>query len=215
MSPRSPQPSRRLPSYGGEGGFGETVKPGPSLGIKLILGGLAMFCFAGQAGYYYGSGEPWSALWAWDIAALLIGGGVIGGLARLNGAGLLIAALGLPFWVLDLMSSEPFILTSLLTRIFAPGIAIAAVRWLGLPRPSASTAFVVAAALTALALQTTPEEANINFAHGPVPGLMPWQSQDWYHYAFLGGIAAVSLLFLQFAFRWAFEQIGWLKDVET
>lgn len=215
MSPRSPQPSSRLSSHPGSVGWEDRVDAGPSPALRRILGGLGCFCYAGQAGYYYGSGVPWHALWAWDIAAVLIGIGIIAGFARLNGAGLLIATLGLPFWVLQLMAGDPFVPTALLTHVVAPGLAIAAVRWLGLPRASASSAFVAVALLTALAFYGTPAEANVNLAHRPVSGLTYWTQEGWIHYAFLGGQWAVGLLVVQFGWRWAFEQIGWLRDTSS
>lgn len=212
MSARSHQPSPRLPSHPGAGGWADKPEPGPSPALRRILGGLACFCYAAQAGYHYGVGATWNALWAWDVAALIIGVGIIGGFARLNGAGLLIATLGLPFWGLQLLAGDPFVPTSLLTHLLAPALAVAAVRWLGVPRISASTAFVVVALLTAMALYGSPAEANVNLAHKPLSGVTYWNQEGWIHYAFLGGQWAVGLLIAQFGWRWAFEQIGWLRD---
>lgn len=212
MSSRSPQPSPRLPSQPGYHGWDDGRKAGPSLAVRRVLGGLACFCFLGQAGYHYGSGAPWNSLWVWDIAALMIGFGIIGHFARLNGAGLLIGALGIPFWALQLMSGDAFVPTALLTHVVAVGLSIAAVRWLGLPRASASTAFIAVALFTALAFFSTPEDSNVNLAFKPLPGVTYWSQEGRIHYAFLGGQWAVGLTFAQFGLRWAFEQIGWLRD---
>lgn len=201
---RQPQPDphrlRGLPSR----------RPMPLL--RIVLGLVVLGGYGAHAAWHVRHNTPWDAIWICHIAALMIGLGMVLGLARLNGAGFLCAALGLPSWLLYLIDGGDFIPTSVLTHALAPALALAGIHSFGLPRGSAALAFFLLIPLTAASWRFTPPDANVNLAFGPVAGLSLWTAGPPVHYAFLFGQWAVGLVLTQLAWRWLFDRFGWIRD---
>lgn len=148
---------------------------------RIALGAVACLSYAVHAIWHIASGTAWDALWICHLAALMIGLGMILGAPRLNAAGFLCSVLGLPSWLLYLLSGEPLIPTSLLTHVAAPLVGLLGIRSMGLPKGAAWLAIAIVVLLTLICTRLTPAEANVNLAHGPIEGLSLWRVKGSAH----------------------------------
>lgn len=202
--PRQPQPD--------PGRLRDIPRRRPLPILRVVLGLVAVGGYASHAAWHVRHDTPWDALWICHVAALMIGIGMVFGFARLNGAGFLCAALGLPSWILYLLGGGDFIPTSVLTHAVAPAFALVGIRSLGLPRGSAALAFFLLIPLTAASWRFTPPDANVNLAFGPIEDLSLWSSGPPLHHAFLFGQWALGLVVTQLVWRWLFGRFGWIRD---
>lgn len=139
------------------------------------LGILACAGYAVHAGYHISTGHPGEALWICHISALAVGVGLILNSPRLTGAGTLCLLIGLPFWLIYLLSGEPLIPTSPLTHVLGPTLGLIGAAKMGLPKGTWKSAVVLVFALMLAARLFTSEEANINLAYGPMAGWSPFE----------------------------------------
>lgn len=137
--------------------------------MPLTIGGLlAIGFYAAHATAHVFRGTPEGAIWACHVASLLIGAGLLSRSATLNAVGLLIVAVGLPNWLVNLAAGGPFMPTSPLTHVGGLLVGLFGARRLGLPRLAWFRSLIVVAALTAASIWWTPPASNINLAfHGP------------------------------------------------
>lgn len=186
----------------------------PRRAMALVLGLLGVAGYATHAGYHILTGHPEDVLWICHVSALLIGLGLIAGSPLLNAAGLLCATLGLPSWLLYLLSGEPLIPTSLLTHVLGPALGLWGIRHFGFPRSAWWVAWILVGALTLLSRVVTPAAANVNLAFGPIKGLSLWSVGGPAHAALWMGQWALGLTVTDFAYRWILRRVGWIRSDE-
>ena len=166
------------------------TKTNPSRSALASMGVAACAGYAAHAIYHVINGTPQDMLWTCHLAALLVGAGLLGRWSIVNAAGLMCLLLGLPMWLLYLFSGEPLIPTSLLTHVLAPILGFIGARAIGFPRHAWILALGFVAGIMAVTRFTTPSEANVNLAFGPMTGLSLWT---------VGGAAHWLLLLVQWA----------------
>ncbi|HYO78224.1 MAG TPA: hypothetical protein VE010_17320, partial [Thermoanaerobaculia bacterium] len=98
------------------------------------LGIVALLFYAVHAAVHLYRGEPYNLLWTCNVAALLVGLGLVWRNATLNAIGLLWSCFGTWLWLLDVATGGEFILTSTLTHLGAFGVGLYGIRVLGTPR---------------------------------------------------------------------------------
>jgi hypothetical protein len=189
-------------------GFG---MPRGGTGAGMMLGVIGTSGYLTHAGYHVLSGHPEDALWVCHVAALLVAFGLIAGSSVLNTVGLLCATLGLPSWLLYLLSGEPLIPTSLLTHVLGPALGLVGVRRLGLARSGWWVALGFVGALTLVSRLITPEASNVNLAFGPIEGLSLWNVGGPAHLALWLGQWTIGLAAVQLVYGRIFRKVGWIS----
>jgi hypothetical protein len=140
---------------------------------EVALGALAIACSVLHTGNHLAHGDHWSnALWACNVATILVGVGLLAPSPRANAIGLLWLSVGLPLWLIDLAFGSPFLATSSLIHL--PPLAIGAfgARRLGVPRGVVWQAFAALAALQLVCRLVTPPAENVNMVFAMEPS---WQ----------------------------------------
>ncbi len=166
-----------------------------------ILGGLCCAGFAAHATWHILAGTPQDIIWVCNLSALLVGFGLILGSPLMNSVGLLGLTIGLPTWILSLVSGEPLIPTSLLTHVLGLALGIVGARRMGIPPQAWWMALLFVAAVMIASRLFTSEEANVNLAFGPIEGLSLWKFTGAGHWTLLFVQWAVGLAVVQFVLR--------------
>jgi hypothetical protein len=141
--------------------------------LDRALGALALACSAAHTANHLAHGDHWSnALWACNVATVLVGVGLLVRAATANAIGLLWVSVGLPLWLIDLAFGSSFLATS--TLIHLPPLVVGAwgARRLGVPRGAAWKAFAALAGLQILCRVATPPVENVNMVFAMEP---TWQ----------------------------------------
>ena len=163
--------------------------------LDAALGALALGCSALHTGNHLAHGDHWSnALWACNVATVLVGVGLLARAPAANAIGLLWVSVGLPLWLIDLAGGSPFLATSSLIHL--PPILAGAwgARRMGVPRGSAWRAFAALAALQILCRLITPPVENVNMVFAMEP---TWQKLfPSYFWNYLAGCALHAGAFL-------------------
>jgi hypothetical protein len=156
---------------------------GPPPRLTTFLGLVAVACYAIHAAVHLARGEWYDLFWACHIAALFVGGGLLGRSAVINSVGVLLGLMGLPLWLADLAAGGEFYPTSVLTHVIALCIGLYGVLWLGMPRGSWWQAALALVGLIGLCRLATPPGPNVNVAFAIQHG---WES----HFASLASYLA-------------------------
>ena len=178
-----------------------TTSVPPPRSSLFWLGLLACAGYATHAGYLVFGGYPYEIIWSCHLAALLVGIGLLAGSKMMNAVGLLCLAVGLPGWIVNVLTGGSFLPTSILTHVLGLVIAIIGARSLGVPRHAWLLAWVFVFALMILTRLITPHDVNVNLAFIPVEGLFPWTFGGFAHWALLLPLWALFLYIVQVLFQ--------------
>ena len=132
--------------------------------MQKTIGWLEIVFYLVHAGYHLLHHEPYHLLWTCHLGCFLVGIGLVTGRAYPFAVGFLWLMLGIPLWVLNLLTGADLIATSTLTHV--GGMIVAVVGFASLPMPryawAAATAGLIA--LVQLSRWATPAHANVNIA---------------------------------------------------
>lgn len=151
---------------------------------------LCFLFYGAHAAYYATHGQSLAnMLWACHLATLMIGIGLLSGVAWLNAVGLLWLCLGLPVWLLDITNGGRFLPTSTLTHVGGLIVGFWGLRQLGSPPPAGWLAAAGLLAVHLLSRAVTPPAENVNLAFAM------WRGADRYfssHTVYVSTLLAVS-----------------------
>ena len=169
--------------------------------FRLAAGTLAVLFFLIHAGTLAYAREPYHIIWSCHLGCLIVGIGLLVRLPWLYAIGFFWLTMGVPLWLLNVFTTQEFMLASTLSHIGGLIVAVCGLKVLTIPRfawAAATTGLVVLGILTRLA---TPPDANVNLAFAVWAG---WEDQFpsyfWYVVMLLS-IAAVSFGLLEFFIR--------------
>ena len=148
---------------------------------RLSAGTLAIVFFLIHAAALVRAAEPYHIIWSCHLGCLMVGIGLVIRLPWLFAIGFFWLTMGVPLWLLNVLTSHEFMLTSTLSHIGGIIIAVYGLRFIKMPR------FAWAAATTGLVLLgiftrwVTAPDANVNLAFAVWSG---WEdkfpSYFWY-----------------------------------
>lgn len=162
---------------------GIAIDNGSGRRLELGAGALAILCSAAHTANHLAHGDHWSnALWACNIATLLVGAGLLLRAPRANAIGLLWLSVGLPLWLFDLAFGSPFLATSSLIHLPPLALGLLGARRLGVPRGAAWQACAALAALQILCRLTTPPVENVNMVFAMEPSWQRWFPSYFWNY---------------------------------
>lgn len=135
--------------------------PGPT----TYLGMAALACFAVYAGYEVRFGRIEYLLWSCNVATLLVAIGLLMHWPTCNALGFFWLVLGVPLWILDLLTGAGCHFFSIFTHLGGLLLGLAGTRLLGLPGGVWWQAVATLYLLHLASRWVTPEVENINLAY--------------------------------------------------
>ena len=128
------------------------------------LGVAALACFVVYAGYEVRFGLIENLFWACNLATLLVAIGLLLRWPKWNALGFLWLVLGVPLWIIDLLTGVGCHVYSVFTHLGGLLLGLAGTRLLGLPGGAWWQAVVSLYLLHLASRWVTPEAENINLA---------------------------------------------------
>ena len=156
---------------------------------ELRLGILALALTAPHYVAHIARGHPEDLLWACNVAAVLVGVGLILGAPALAGVGVLWLCVGLPLWIADMILGGDFLMTSILVHAGVLVVGLFGLRRVGV-RPGSWWRAVLALTVLRMVCRRVlaPDAENINCALGV------WNDHRRYfhsHDIYLGAVTVV------------------------
>jgi hypothetical protein len=131
---------------------------------------------------------PANLLWSCNVAVLAVALGLALERARVVGVGALLLLLGEPFWIVGIASGD-FLVTSPLTHVVVPAVALWALKRSGVPRGLVLPSLGVVALATIAARVVAPPAENVNLASFVPPQAAPASVRAWLpHPLYLAGV---------------------------
>ncbi|MGD2271049.1 MAG: hypothetical protein PVI06_11665 [Desulfobacterales bacterium] len=168
---------------------------------RIAAGILAILFYVIHAGVLIQHNEPYHILWSCHLGCLLVGIGLLMPQPWLMSVGFLWLAMGVPLWILNVLTRAELMVTSTLSHFGGLAIALYGFRFLKMPPFSwaASTAGLIL--LGFFSRFVTPRHANVNLSHAVWTG---WEekfpSYFWYVVMLLS-LAVIIFLVLEVAVR--------------
>jgi hypothetical protein len=145
-----------------------------SLRATTYLGLAALACLFAYAVYELQVGRVEYLFWACNVATLLVAIGLLFRLPTINAVGLLWLVIGLPLWILDMLTGVGCHIFSVFTHVGGLLLGLAGTRYLGLPQGGWWRALAALYLLHVASRWVTPEDENINLA------FRVWQGWEGY-----------------------------------
>jgi hypothetical protein len=164
-------------------------------------GTLAVSFFLIHAGALVHAGEPYHIIWSCHLGCLIVGIGLLVRLPWLYAIGFFWLTMGVPLWLLNVLTSHEFLLTSTLSHVGGILIAVYGLRLLAIPRFAWAAAAAGLVVLGMLTRWVTPPAANVNLAFAVWSGWEDRFSSHFWYVVMLLSIAAVSFGLLEFFIR--------------
>ena len=168
---------------------------------RITAGALAVAFSLIHAAALAHAGEHYHIIWSCHLGCLIVGIGLLVRLPWLYAIGFFWLTMGVPLWLLNVLTSHEFMLTSTLSHIGGIIIAVYGLRFLKIPRFTWAAATAGLVVLGIFTRQVTPQDANVNLAFAVWSG---WEDQFpsyfWYVVMLLS-IAAVCFGLLEFIIR--------------
>ena len=175
---------------------------------RMTAGILAIVFFLIHAGLILHAGEPYHILWSCHLACLMVGVAMLIRQPWMLAVGFFWLTMGVPLWLLNILTSRDFMLTSTLSHIGGIVIAVYGLRFEKMPRLSWAAAAAGLVFLGGVSRLVTPQHANVNLSFAVWQG---WEDQFpsyfWY-VVMLVSIAAVSFWMLELIIRRLQAKIG-------
>ena len=169
-----------------------------------VLGLLACAFFAVHAACQWWAGTSENLLWACHAADLFVGIGLLVRSRTVTAAGVLMLAIGVPLWLINLAYGGAFYPTSMLTHFGGLAVGIAGMHCLGVPERAWLTALGLTAVLLVASRVLTSPAANVNLVYQAWQQFWPdLHAPEWH---------ILALLALWMALLWSVERsLRWLK----
>lgn len=168
---------------------------------RRCLGILALGFFAVYAGYEIRVGQPENMLWACPLGSLAVGAGLLLRWPLGNAIGFLWLVLGVPLWILDLLTGTGCPWVSIFPHVGGLVLGLIGVRLLGLPRGAWWQAVASLYVLHVASRWVTPEAANINLTFRVWTGWEPYFPSHGIYILLIMACAGVLFAGVEFVLR--------------
>jgi hypothetical protein len=170
---------------------------------RITAACLAIVFYFIHAGVLIYSKQAYHILWSCHLGCLLVGVGLLARLPWLSSVGFLWLALGVPLWILNVFTSNEFMLTSTLSHLGGLAIAIYSYKYFKMSRFAWAAATAGLILLGLFSRLVTPEHANVNLSFAVWKG---WEetfpSYFWYVILLLVVAVTVFLILELLVRRW-------------
>jgi hypothetical protein len=168
---------------------------------RITTAWLAVFFYLIHAGVLVYGKQPYHVIWSCHLGCLFVGIGLLAPQSWLLSVGFLWLALGVPLWILNVLTSREFMLTSTFSHMGGLVIAIYGFRCLKMPRFSWAAATAGLILLGLFSRLVTPEHANVNLAFAVWKGWEETFPSYFWYVVMLLAVAVTSFLVLEFIVR--------------
>jgi len=168
---------------------------------RTYLGLSALGCFAVYASYEIRVGHPENMLWACPLGSLAVAAGLLLRWPIANGIGFLWLVLGVPLWILDLLTGTGCPWVSIFPHVGGLALGLTGVRLLGSPRGTWWQAVASLYLLHVASRWVTPEEANINLTFRVWTGWEPYFPSHGIYILLIMACAGVLFAGVEFTLR--------------
>ncbi len=168
---------------------------------RITAGLLAIAFFLIHAGALVHAGEYYHIIWSCHLGCLIVGIGLLYRLQWLFAVGFFWLTMGVPLWLLNVLTSHEYMLTSTLSHIGGIIIAVYGLRFLIIPRfawTAATAGLVILGIITRL---VTAPEANVNLAFAVWSGWEDTFPSHFWYLVMLLSMASVSFGLLELFIR--------------
>ena len=135
---------------------------------RIAAGISAILLYLIHAGVLIYSNEPYHMLWSCHLGCMLVGVGLLIPQPWLLSIGFLWLAMGVPLWMLNVLTSNEFMWTSTLSHIGGLALAVYGFRFLKMPPFSWAVSTTGLIVLGFFSRFVTPQHANVNL----IPGVL-------------------------------------------
>ena len=157
----------------------------------FAAGIVAIFFYLIHAGVLVYGREPYHIIWSCHLGCLLIGIGLLLARPWFLSIGFFWLIMGVPLWILNVLTGADFMLTSTLSHIGGLVIAFYGLRFIEIPRFSWAGATIGLVVLGSVTRMVTPEHANVNLSFAVWTGWeQAFPSYFWYVVLILSTSAA-------------------------
>lgn len=168
---------------------------------RKIAGVLAVLFYMIHGGALTYTGGPFHMIWSCHLGCLLVGVGLLFSYSWTYSIGFFWLCFGVPLWVLNVLTSVEFMLTSTLTHIFGFMIAIYGLKYIRIPRFSWAMATLSLIILGIISRLITPSYANVNMAFAVWSGWEKTFTSHFWYIIMLLSTSAIIFAFLEFILR--------------
>jgi hypothetical protein len=162
---------------------------------------LAVLFYAIHAGVLLFGKEPYHLIWACHLGCIFVGAGLLIPQAWLFSVGFFWLSMGVPLWIVNVLTARDFMLTSTLSHIGGICIALYGFKFIRMPKFSWMAAIAGLLVLGVISRLVTPQYANVNLSFAVWSG---WEDQfpSYFRYVvmILSG-TTIFFLFLEFSIR--------------
>ncbi len=130
----------------------------------LLYGLAAVFFYIIHAGYLIIVGEHYHCIWSCHLGCLLVGAGLVLKSPHIFSMGFFWLFLGVPLWILNVITSREFMVTSTLSHLGGLTIGLCSLSFMKVPRYFWIMATAGLLILGLFSRLVTPEHANVNLA---------------------------------------------------
>ena len=169
--------------------------------FRIGAGTLAVLFFLIHAGALVYAGEPYHIIWSCHLGCLIVGMGLLVRLPWLYAIGFFWLTMGVPLWLLNVLTGHEFMLTSILSHGGGVIVAVYGLRFMEIPRFAWAAATAGLAVLGLLTRWVTPPDANVNLAFAVWSGWEDRFPSHFWYVVMLLSIAAVSFWFIELIIR--------------
>ncbi|MEW6738063.1 MAG: hypothetical protein AB1489_42700 [Acidobacteriota bacterium] len=155
-----------------------------------LLGIIPLLLFFAHLLYHYYQGSPENMLWICHLANLLFGFGLLFNNATLVRTSTIWIIVGFPLWIMDMVVTGEFAVTSLLSHTGGLIIGLVALARIRTVRHSWVYAFIGGLIAQQLTRIITPRELNVNIAHKIYNGWEGIFVYYWQYWIFISIMAA-------------------------
>lgn len=166
-----------------------------------LVGGLAILFYLIHAGVLILAKEPHHIIWSCHLGCLLVGTGLILKSSWTFSIGFFWLTLGVPLWILNVLTRREFMITSTLTHLAGLLLSIFGLRFLKIHKYSWLTAAMGLIFLGGISRLITPEKANVNLAFSVWSGWEDTFPSHFWYVVMLLSIAAIYFALLEWLLR--------------
>ena len=162
-----------------------------------LIGCLAILFYLIHAGVLILARESYHIIWSCHLGCLLVGTSLILKSSWTFSVGFFWLTLGVPLWVLNILTRREFMLTSTLTHLVGLLLAILGLRFLGIKKHSWFIATMGLIILGVISRLVTPEKANVNLSFSVWSGWEDIFPSHFWYVVMLLSIAAIYFTLLE------------------
>jgi hypothetical protein len=172
-----------------------------NVNYRIAAGILAILLYLIHAGVLIHNSEPYHILWSCHLGCLLVGIGLLVPQPWLMSVGFLWLAMGVPLWILNVLTRNEIMWTSTLSHFGGIIIAVYGFRFVKMPPFCWAVSTAALIFLGIFSRLVTPQHANVNLSHAVWAGWEEYFPSYIRYLVMLLSLAVMIFLLVEVAVR--------------